>query len=140
MKRFFTLFLVAAILLVPVACNLGSAQSDANDPNLGVYVATTAEYSGFTISIDEILDEGGMEIELKPNGKCNISISGRGVGGKWELTGTDIAIKGGGVEWEGTLIDGNLRLVYGDDVVFNLTKNTESEPSASAASPSLLRY
>ena len=133
MKRFFSLLLALTFLLSFAACASGGASNEPDDPNLGVYYATTAEYSGFTVSIDEIL-EGGMEITLKPNGKCDIMVGGKTVGGKWTLSETGITVKGGGVEWEGSLTDGEMRLQYGDDVIFNLTKNPGSDPSVEVCS------
>lgn len=126
MKRFLSLLLVLIFLLLAVAC-ASDMPDAATDPNLGVYRATTAEYSGFTVSIDDVL-ESGMEIKLKSNGKCDIVVSGTKVGGKWTLSGTDITVKGGGVEWEGSLENGVMRLLYGDDLIFNLEKEA---PSAS---------
>ena len=135
MKRFLSLLFVLIFLFVPMACASGAA-STSNDPVLGVYHVTTAEYSGFTVSINEILDEG-MEIKLKPNGKCDIVVNGTTASGKWMLSGTDITIKGVGSEWEGILENGVMRLQYGDDLVFNLEK---TDPSADADGVLPLRY
>lgn len=129
MKRFISLSLVLAFLLLGAACNSGALSTSDDDPNLGIYHATTAEYSGFTVSIDEIIDEG-MDIELKANDRCDIFVSGKKASGKWSLSGTDLTVKGGGIEWQGTLENGVMRLQYGDDLIFNLIRN---DPSASTA-------
>ena len=131
MKRFISFSLVLSFLILAIACTSG-ALSTSEDPNLdvyGVYHATTAEYSGFTVSIDEIIDEG-MDIELKANGRCDIFVSGKKASGKWSLSGTDLTVKGGGIEWQGTLENDVMRLQYGDDLIFNLIRN---DPSASIA-------
>ena len=127
MKRFLSFFLVLAFLFLPIACSSGAA-SALDDPNRGVYHATTAEYSGFTVSIDEIIDQG-MDVELKSNEKCDIFVSGKKASGRWSLSGTDLTVKGGGIEWKGTLENGVMRLQYGDDLIFNLIKNDPSADS-----------
>lgn len=128
MKRFLSLSL-ALVFLLAIACTSGAASTLDDDPNLGVYHATTAEYSGFTVSIDEIIDEG-MDIELKSNGRCDILVNGKKASGKWALSGTDLTVKGGGIEWQGTLENGVMRLQYGDDLIFNLIR---SDPSSDIA-------
>ena len=135
MKRFLSLLLVLMFLLLSVAC-ASEKPDDAADPNLGVYRATTAEYSGFTVAIDDVLEDG-LEIKLKSNGKCDIVVSGKKVGGKWTLSGTDITVKGGGVEWEGSLENGAMRLLYGDDLIFNLEKEA---PEANAGATLPVRF
>ncbi len=112
-------------------CSDGSEES--NDPNLGVYVARTAEMSGFTLSVDEVFD-GGFEIELKAKGKGTAQIGDDDAGIKWTLEGDTFHAEGGGAVLDGTLKDGVMTLTNVMDSGVVLTLECEEAMKAAAAS------
>ena len=130
MKKFLSCLLAALLLLSVVGCSSGD---DKNDPNLGVYTAKTAEYSGFTLSVDEFFEKG-FTIELKSGGKCKLTADGESASGKWTLDGTAFHVTGGGIDCDGTLENGVLRLEY-DGVVFNMINEDYVSPAAQAKIP-----
>ena len=117
MKKILSFVLAALLLLSFVGCSSGD---DKNDPNLGVYTAKTAEYSGFTVSVDQFFQEG-FSIELKSGGKCKLTADGESASGKWTLDGAKFHVEGGGIECDGTLENGVMSIDY-DGVIFNLIK------------------
>ena len=116
MKKTLIWLLIALLLLTALGCSGGKD----DDPNLGAYTATTAEYAGVTRSVDGFVGSG-FTIELKSGGKCKMTIDGTSASGKWTLDGTAFHVTGGGIDCDGTLSDGLLRLDY-DGVTFNMEK------------------
>lgn len=104
MKRIVSLILLLALVLSLAAC--GSSEPD---PNAGVYEASTAEYSGITISIDKVFPDG-FSLELKDGGKATFHYEGKDYGMKWNLDGTTFHAEGGGAELDGTLENGVMTL------------------------------
>ena len=100
------LFILLIVLLVK-GCT--GAVKDAFDPNLGVYNATTAEMYGIEMDVTDVW-EGGVSIELKAKDKCVFNIDGDKYNIKWTLDGTDINVKGKGLDCDGTLNQGTLVL------------------------------
>lgn len=85
---------------------VGCGNDDADDPNLGVYKAKSAEMSGFKVGVEEVF-EGGFIIELKKKGKAHLEADGEDGGTiKWTLDGNKFHAEGGGAELDGTLSDG----------------------------------
>ena len=111
------MFVLLIVLLVK-GCT--GAVKDALDPNLGVYNATTAERNGKTVSATDIL-ENGASIELKAKDKCVFNIDGVQYNIKWTLDGTDINVKGKGLNCDGTLNQGTLVLEYVLGMGVNIT-------------------
>ena len=101
--------LVFVLLIVLLIRGCTGAVKDALDPNLGVYNATTAERNGKTVSATDIF-ENGASIELKAKDKCVFNIDGEKYNIKWTLDGTDINVKGKGLNCDGTLNQGTLVL------------------------------
>lgn len=128
MKKFLSLMLAVLLLTLAVACSSG----DDNDPNLGLYTAKTAEYSGVTLNVDQFFEQG-FTIELKSGGKCKLFADGESANGKWTLEGTKFHVKGGGIDCDGTLENGVMSIDY-DGVIFNLVKEA---PAAQAPAPAL---
>ncbi len=131
MKKLLTCLLAALLLMSFLGCSSG----DADDPNLGVYTAKTAEYSGFTVDVNQFFEKG-FTIELKSGGKCKLTADGESANGKWTLEGTKFHVNGGGIDCDGTLEKGVIRLDY-DGVVFNLVNEAYAAPAAQAPSPAL---
>ncbi len=100
MKRIVSLLLLIALVFALAACG-----SEEPDPNAGVYEASTAEYSGITVSIDTLFPNG-FSLELKNGGKATFHYDGKDYGMKWKLDGTTFHAEGGGAELDGTLSDG----------------------------------
>ena len=101
--------LVFILLIVLLVKGCTGAVKDAFDPNLGVYNATTAEMYGMTVSVTDLW-ENGVSIELKAKDKCVFNIDGEKYNIKWTLDGTDINVKGKGLDCDGTLNQGTLVL------------------------------
>lgn len=129
--------IIGIILLVTLGGNKGtSAASD--DPNLGLYNATTAEMMGIEMSVTDLWDNG-FSIELKDKGKCAMNVDGTKGNGKWSVDedGT-FHIKGSGLDCSGTLGDGILVLENVLDMGVTLTfakegyvpASTEPDPGA----------
>ena len=101
--------LVFLLLIVLLIRGCTGAVKDAFDPNLGVYNATTAEMYGIEMDVTDVW-EGGVSIELKAKDKCVFNIDGEKYNIKWTLDGTDINVKGKGLDCDGTLNQGTLVL------------------------------
>ncbi len=124
MKKILSCLLAMLLLLTCVGCSGGK---DDDDPNLGLYTAKTAEYSGVTLNVDQFFKEG-FTIELKSGGKCKLTADGETANGKWTLDGTAFTVKGGGIDCDGTLENGVIHLNY-DGVVFNLVNESYQAPA-----------
>ena len=98
--------------------------------NLGVYTAKTAEYRGLTVEVNQFFEQG-FSIELKSGGKCKLTADGESASGKWTLEGTKFHVNGGGIDCDGTLENGVIRLDY-DGVVFNMVNEDYVAPTAEA--------
>lgn len=105
MKKHLALLLSLCMLLALVACGGGSEAAD--DPNLGLYEAATAEMWGIEIEVGDLY-ENGFTLELKAKGKCTINADGTKANGKWTLDGDQIHLSAGGVEIDGILSDGTI--------------------------------
>ena len=116
--------LVFVLLIVLLIRGCTGAVKDALDPNLGVYNATTAEMYGIEMDVTDVW-EGGVSIELKAKDKCVFTIDGEQYNIKWTLDGSDIRIKGKGLDCEGTLNRGVLVLQDVMDMGVNLTFQKE---------------
>ena len=127
MKKILSLMLAALLLLSFAGC---SSSDDENDPNLGVYTAKTAEYRGLTVEVNQFFEQG-FSIELKSGGKCKLTADGESASGKWTLEGTKFHVNGGGIDCDGTLENGVIRLDY-DGVVFNMVNENYVAPTAEA--------
>ena len=112
--------LVFVLLIVLLIRGCTGAVKDAFDPNLGVYNATTAEMFGMEMDVTDVW-EGGVSIELKAKDKCVFTIDGEQYNIKWTLDGSDIRIKGKGLDCEGTLNRGVLVLQDVMDMGVNIT-------------------
>ena len=112
------------LLIVLLIRGCTGAVKDAFDPNLGVYNATTAEMFGMEMDVTDVW-EGGVSIELKAKDKCVFTIDGEQYNIKWTLDGSDIRIKGKGLDCEGTLNRGVLVLQDVMDMGVNLTFQKE---------------
>ena len=132
MKKILACLLAVLLLALALGCSSGD---DKNDPNLGVYTAKTAEYSGITLNVDQFFEKG-FTIELKSGGKCKLTADGESAHGKWTLDGTKFHVEGGGIECDGTLENGVMSIDY-DGVVFNLINEAYAAPAAQAPAPAL---
>lgn len=132
MKKILACLLAVLLLALALGCSSGD---DKNDPNLGVYTAKTAEYSGITLNVNQFFEKG-FTIELKSGGKCKLTADGESANGKWTLDGTKFHVEGGGIECDGTLENGVMSIDY-DGVVFNLINEAYAAPAAQAPAPAL---
>ena len=98
--------IIAAFLMLR---NNGGGSDKSDDPNLGVWKATTGEMFGISVDLDDVY-ENGFTIELKAKGKCSLNIDGKKANGSWTLEGSAFTVKGGGLDCEGKLENGKLIL------------------------------
>ena len=131
MKRLLSA-LLCILMLFAFGCSTRNETFD--DPNLGVYKATTMEYLGVTIDAAELFEEG-FSVELKPNGKCVLKADGESSSGKWSLSGNQFTLQGGGLDCTGTLENGQIHLQYDEDVVITLVN--ESYPAPEQIAPAV---
>lgn len=103
------LAVILAIVLICVLGGKGGGGDAADDPNLGLYTATTAEMLGIEMDITDLF-ENGVTIELKSNGKCIMNVDGTKGSGKWTLENGVFHVKGGGLDCDGTLANGVMTL------------------------------
>ncbi|MDO4477913.1 MAG: hypothetical protein Q4B73_02585, partial [Lachnospiraceae bacterium] len=108
------ILIVAAVAIIGavlffVLRGRGSSKGESTDPNAGVYNAVTAEMWGIEMAIEDIWTSG-FSIELKDGGKCVVLVDKSKDNGSWQLEGTAIHIKGGGLDSDGTLENGVLTL------------------------------
>jgi len=123
MKKLTALFLIALLLVSFTGCG-GSGDTQADDPNLGVYTAIRAGNGPIEFNVADLY-ETGFVVELKAKGKCEITVDGEKGRGTWTLDGTDFTLKEGDSEYQGTISDGILRLedVDGEGTYFIFTKD-----------------
>ncbi len=92
-----------------------------DDPNLGVYVATTANMWGIDVDMNSIFADGFV-IELKAGGICRMTGGGENGVGQWSLEGNVITLRDGKTTLVGTLEDGVMMfenmMDLGFDIVF----------------------
>ena len=121
--------LLAAMMVFLMGCGSGKGE---DDPNLGKYVAKSAEMSGFTVGVEDLF-EGGFIIELKKNGKAHLEADGEDGGNiKWTLDGDKFHAEGGGAELDGTLSNG--KMVLENVMDSGMTLYLECDEIISAAS------
>lgn len=101
--------LVLAMILLASAVLTGCGGKGSDDPNLGTYTAISASMSGVSIDVGDAFGDG-FTIELKARGKCEISIDGNSSKGKWTLEKKKFTVSGGGIDCEGTLKKGVMKL------------------------------
>lgn len=99
--------IVLAVFMTAVCACSGDEGPD--DPNLGVYVAKSAEMSGLKIGIEDIYEDG-FKLELKKKGKATLSADGESGSMKWTLENGKFHAEGGGATFDGTLKDGDMVL------------------------------
>ena len=126
MKRILVLALAFMLVFALSACG-GKDKDSGDDPNLGVWVATTGEMLGISIEVGEFFGSG-FTIELDTGGKCVITADGKKANGKWTLNDTEFTVKGGGFDSEGTLEGDKLTLEnimgMGLDLIFYKEDNS----------------
>ncbi len=108
MKRLLAILLAALMALSLAACTSGGN----DDPNLGKYMGTRAEYSGMSLALENVLDGGETSIELKGGGKCTVILGGDSFNGKYALAGEDITFTIQREDYAGTLKAGVIRLEF----------------------------
>lgn len=113
------LMLLTAMIISLVGC--GSDKSAADDPNLGTYVATSAEMMGIEVGVEDIF-EGGFTFELKKKGKAKVTFDGDSGNVKWTLEDGKFHAEGEGAEFDGTVKDGVMVLedIMGSGVTLTL--------------------
>lgn len=115
MNKKITASLIALMMIICsitlVACGKNDTASD--DPNLGIWNATTGEMMGISMGVTDFFGEG-FSIELKSGGKCKLTVDGEKANGKWTLENGAFTVKGGGIDCAGTLENGKIIL---DDVL-----------------------
>lgn len=119
-KKILGLLLVTALTICMfTACGGGTV--DPNDPNQGLWTATTAEASGIEMPVGDMFGSG-FTIELQDKGKCTLTVDGETANGKWTLDDDgNFTLSGGGIDASGTLTDGAMTLENVMDMGVDLT-------------------
>lgn len=112
------LMLMVGMLVLLTGCG---SNIKADNPNLGVYEATTGEVNGIKVNISDVF-EGGFTIELKAGGKATITSKDESGSFKWTLEGEKFHGEDSQTSLDGTLKDGVLVLedVQGSGVTMTL--------------------
>lgn len=76
---------IVTMILVLCFAFVSCGKSMADSPYLGTWKATSASYSGISMSVESILG-GEMTFELKDTGKCSLTIAGENHSGSWSET------------------------------------------------------
>lgn len=101
-----SIFMAIALLLAGLLCGCGDEGSEANDPNLGFWEATTASMSGLTMEVSDLF-EGGVQLNLKANGKALLYVEGEEYRVRWTLEDGVLQIGDHSLTMMGT-IEGNV--------------------------------
>lgn len=102
MKKLMSIFLALTLLFCLCACG-------SEDPNAGIYTCTSVEYSGMSLTAEEVY-EGGVTLELRAGGRGTLDIEGDKGSVKWSLDGTDFTLTTADGESKGTLENGVIRV------------------------------
>ena len=100
MKKIVSLLMVVIIAFSLVSC--GGSKIDPNDPNQGLWKATTGKMLGITMNVEELFGKG-FTIELQNKGKCTLNVDGKKANGSWTLDDGAFTVKGGGISCAGRL-------------------------------------
>ena len=121
-KWLIPVIILAALALVGIAVLAfgGSGRAAADDPNLGLYKATTASMYGMDFDLDDIF-EGGFTIELQKGGKCRIQAGENKGSGTWSLEDGVLSVNDGTSTIEGKLEDGVITLENMLDMGLDIT-------------------
>ncbi|MCR5342173.1 MAG: hypothetical protein K6E70_02265 [Butyrivibrio sp.] len=116
-----TCTIVTLAMLLFIACG---SDSGADDPNIGLYEATTAKMSGIELNVKDVWEDG-LTIELKKGGKARLQSGDEDGSFKWKLDGETFHGEGGGATFDGTLKDGVMVLedLEGSGVTVTLVCN-----------------
>ncbi|HHU07439.1 MAG TPA: hypothetical protein GXZ59_03740 [Clostridiaceae bacterium] len=95
---------MAAVLLT--SCAKKEELSESDDPNIGVWQATTIEMFDVESPADEIYP-GGFEIELQQVGKCKLRIEDKEDKYDWSIDGNTVSISSDGTVFVTALINDN---------------------------------
>lgn len=105
MKKINVTKVLLLLLSVMLVFATGCGDDGADDPNLGLYVAKSAEMSGIAVGVDDIFGDG-FTFELKKKGKATVAFDGESGKVKWTLEGDKFHAEGEGAVFDGTLSDG----------------------------------
>ena len=108
MKKKITVFILIMVLGVATLAGCGG-KVNPDDPNQGLWKATTGEMLGISVNIEDLFAKG-FTIELQDKGKCTILADGKKSNGTWTLEGSAFTVKGGGMDCAGTLANGSITL------------------------------
>ncbi|MBQ0059364.1 MAG: hypothetical protein KBS83_05340 [Lachnospiraceae bacterium] len=113
-----SLALIAILILCFIMTACGKAKY-ADNPCVGTWTATTADYSDYNISVEiEELFPGGFIFVLEDTGKCTVKVSGDEESGKWSPTDNGFNVEG---EFDFVVDGSNATLDY-DGIVINFVQ------------------
>lgn len=140
-KRFLIIGIVLAVVIAGVVGFIflrGDSGGSSDDPNIGMWIAESADMSDLSIPVKELFEKG-FTIELKAKGKCALDINGTKANGKWTLENGKLHIEGGGLDYDGTIKGGVLTLedVLGSGATLTFKKEGGSSAGTSSSKPAV---
>lgn len=140
-KRFLIIGIVLAVVIAGVVGFIflrGDSGGSSDDPNIGMWIAESADMSDISIPVKELFEKG-FTIELKAKGKCALDINGTKANGKWTLENGKLHIEGGGLDYDGTIKGGVLTLedVLGSGATLTFKKEGGSSAGTSSSKPAV---
>lgn len=128
MRKIKAMILVLLMLVNFSACGKKDTQSD--DPNVGMWIAVTTTMMGFTDDVKEVFDDE-ISIDLKANGKFDMTLEGEHIKGKWSYEGSGITLSHRDVEFSGNIENGILTLINMMDIGLDIAfEKVEGYPGA----------
>ena len=95
--------LILAVILILVLGRSKGGDAPSSDPYVGIWNATSVTMMEADFEADEIFEEG-FRLELKSNGKCQLSTEGRRANGNWKKEDDGVRIN-----LEGQIIFGEIK-------------------------------
>lgn len=128
-KVFVMLIAVMMAALLLASCGKEDEPSGSDDPNLGLWQATTVEVFDEEYPAEEIYQDG-FEIELLKDGKCKFRAEGKEDKYDWSIEEDTLSISSGGNVFITALINGN-EMVIDDFMSMGIKITLQKEGTAS---------
>jgi len=106
MKR----IVLIVLLVIALGALVGCGPNKSDDPNVGLWKATSVSMMGMTMDPAEVF-ESGITLELKANGKFELSMDGETGNGSWDIDGGKVQLTSSDAEMSGTVSGNTMTLI-----------------------------